>query len=68
MQIQSGPAGKAKAQFKAKGANLTLPALPLDQDSTVTAQLVGTNGFCVEANFSGPAKENSSDQFKDKAD
>jgi cysteine-rich repeat protein len=68
LQLKAGGLGKSKVQLKARGDNLTVPALGLSQDSTVTAQLVGSHGLCFAAEFSSPAKKNEPDQFKDKSD
>jgi hypothetical protein len=66
IQLKAGPGGKAKAQARVRGPNLVLPSLGLSQDTTVTAQLVGKNAACFEAEFSAPARVNSSEQFRDK--
>ena len=68
LQLKAGGPGKAKVQVKARGENLSSPMLPLDQDSTVTAQVVGSNGLCFEAEFSDPPMMNRPDFFKDKGD
>jgi len=47
--LKAGPSGKAAMTFKAKGANIPMPALPLG--SVLRLQLRG-NGDCWEATFS----------------
>jgi Trypsin/Bacterial pre-peptidase C-terminal domain len=58
--------GNAKVQVKGKGADLSMPSLPFDQDTAVTVQV--TNGAqCWEATFSSNSK-NQSDYFKASSD
>ncbi len=66
--LKAGAAGAAKVTVKGKGVNLGMPALPLAQDTTVTAQLVNSDGTCWEAQYGAPAIKNQSDQFKDQGD
>ncbi len=47
--LKAGAAGEARITVKGKGASLGMPALPLAQDTTVTAQLVNSGGACWEA-------------------
>ncbi len=70
INLKSGIAGKAKIIVKAQGTNLNLPALPLDQNQTVIAQVKHNFGAgdCWEARFSSPPKKNNASQFKDKGD
>jgi len=69
--LKIGAAGKAKADFKAKGMNLPTPA-PFsgsqffEQDPAVTVQLINNNGTCLTTEFTGPAQKNDGQQFKDK--
>lgn len=61
--------GNAKIAVKGKGANLSLPTLPLSQAAEVRVQLVidpGTGPVCWESTFAPPAIENDTMQFKDK--
>jgi hypothetical protein len=54
---------------KGKGANLTLPALPLNPAAGVTVQLVkdpGSGPQCWQADFAAPATTDTATQFKDK--
>jgi hypothetical protein len=60
--------GKARISVQAKGANLLLPSLPLDQKPRVIVQLKSSAGACWEADYSAPATSNISSQFKDKSD
>jgi hypothetical protein len=61
--------GKAKVLVKGKGANLTVPALPLSPATGVTVQLVknpGSGAQCWQADFAAPATRDTATQFKDK--
>ena len=52
LQVEGGIAGKSKASVKAKGA-FRAPALPLDQDTTVSVRLHNLgNGKCFAAEYS----------------
>jgi hypothetical protein len=65
--LKAGLAGKAKAQFKAKGDNIPSFSLPLSLP--VTAQIQSENGECWAATFSLPsASKNDASQFKGKSD
>jgi hypothetical protein len=70
VQLKTGVAGKPKAQVKAAGTNLPLPA-PVDmtsffdQSSTVTVQLVKDGGPCWTSQFdAGDTKLNTPARFK----
>lgn len=68
IKLKAGDVGKAKVQLKAKGANLSLPMLPLT--TGVTVQLVVSEGAtqsCFEATYSTPQR-NDSGQFSAKSD
>jgi hypothetical protein len=58
--------GQSRIQLKAKGLALPMPSLPLDQDPTVTIQLVGEN-TCWEARFS-TASSNQLGRFRARSD
>jgi len=70
-QLKAGDADKTKVQVKAKGDNLSLPAPAsgsqyFNQDTTVTIQLVQSDGpTCWSTDFS-TAKKNDVDLFKAK--
>jgi len=64
--LRPGPLGKARAQVKGKGNDLTLPGLPLSQDSQVTVQLRNSVGGCWGTSYDAPASKNEADQFRDK--
>lgn len=67
VSLKAGLQGKAKAQFKGKGANLDPFALPLPLP--VTAQLQAANGQCWAASFSAAGvSKNDGVQFKGKSD
>jgi hypothetical protein len=69
--LKEGPNDNAKFLLKGKGINLALAA-PfsddelLDQDPSVTVQLVNTAGSCWQATFTVPADSNEPGRFKDK--
>ena len=68
MSMRSGVAGKARLSLKASGVALAPPALPLDQDPSVVAQMLNTQtGVCWEAVFS-TAKPNDVGRFKAKSE
>lgn len=58
--------GQSRITLKAKGVPLPMPSLPLDQDPTVTIQLVGENA-CWEAQFS-TASTNQPGRFRARSD
>ncbi len=64
--LKSGIGGKASVKVKAKGLNLAMPALSLDQDTHVTVQLKNSQGVCWGSSYPAPAIRNDSAQFKDK--
>jgi len=65
--LKAGLAGKAKAQFKAKGDNIAAFGLPLSLP--VTAQIQSENGQCWAATFSAAGEsKNDTTQFKGKSD
>jgi hypothetical protein len=67
ISLKAGLQGKAKMQFKAKGADIPAFALPLGLP--VTAQLQAENGQCWEGSFSAAGlSKNDSTQFKGKSD
>lgn len=64
---KSGATGKAAARIKAKGANLTPPALPLPLP--VLVQLQVENGTCFETTFSTAGLiASDSESFRGRAD
>lgn len=67
-KMKAGDDGRSKALVKAKDGNLPIPALPLDDTSAVTVQLVRTDTTspCFETVFNGPAKKNTETKFKAK--
>jgi hypothetical protein len=65
--LRSGLTGKAKLQVKAKGAPLSLPALPLARSPSVVAEVRTSDGACWGAVFSTAAK-NDGRQFSAKSD
>jgi hypothetical protein len=73
IQLKAGQQAKGKLMVKAKGGLLAPPtpvsgAEYLDQDPTVTVQLVNTLGHCWEATYSAPAQSNRPGLFVDKSD
>lgn len=66
LALQEGADGKAKITLTGKGTNLGMPALPLQQENTVTAQL--SNGTtCWEARYSTSTRNDAS-EFKAASD
>ena len=65
--LRRGDEGKALVSVVGRGPNLTLPTLPMSQDSTVTAQLRNSNGVCWEEEYS-TALRNTDTQFRAKGD
>ncbi len=63
--VRSGDEGKSKFKFKAKGGNLSMPALSLA--TPVTVQLRNTAAACWGATFS-TATKNDATTFKAKSD
>jgi ELWxxDGT repeat protein len=59
--------GSARIVVQGRGTNLSLPALPLTQDPTVTVQLRSSTGACWTADFSSSVV-NDAIRFKAKAD
>ena len=66
--LKAGVGGQASIKVKAKGIHLAMPALPLAQDTTVTAQLVSGDGICWASAYDVPALRNDGAQFKDTLD
>jgi hypothetical protein len=65
--LKGGADGKSKIILKAQNGNLPLPALPLDDSTTVTLQLHrDDSSSCWETVFAGPAKKNTETLFKAK--
>ena len=63
--LRGGDAGKSKILVKAKGANLPLPALPLDEATGVTVQMIRSDGSqCWQAVFPAPARKNTGTLFR----
>ncbi len=67
LKLTAGADGKVKISLAGKGLNLSPPAIPLSQDSTVTVQVLGNDG-CWGAAFTTPAKKNADGKFQDKSD
>jgi 6-phosphogluconolactonase (cycloisomerase 2 family) len=68
LALKEGLEGLAKITLTAKGVNVEMPSLPLDQDSTVTVQLKNDWGICWDADYTAPAITNDQVQFRDKSD
>ena len=73
MSLGAGVAGKTKAQFQAKGVNLTVPT-PVSgtqyfaMDPHVVAQLVGSNGLCLTSVFPDASKNDGELHGQDECD
>ncbi len=66
--LKANVAGKAKIIAKGKGFDLQMPGPLTSITQPVTVQMQSSTGICWEANYSAPAKKQTMDQFKDKAD
>ena len=68
--LRQGNTGRARISILGRGEHLPFPSslLPFSQDSTVTVQLSNSEDVCWQAEYSDPAKRNSSKQFQDKGD
>jgi hypothetical protein len=64
--LKEGVGGAGKVTLDAVGLNLAMVPLPLDQQGTVTVQLVNGSA-CWEARYSTNVK-NQTDEFRAKAD
>jgi cysteine-rich repeat protein len=58
--------GKTKIILGGKGANMSVPVLPLIQSPNVVMQLISSDGVCWETRYGMPAFRNQPDQFRDK--
>jgi len=65
--LTPGADGEAKIIVRGKTAQLSMTALPLQQDGKVTVRLVNTNGACWQADYSTNLS-NTAELFKAKAD
>jgi hypothetical protein len=65
LDLISGPDRKARLVAVAKGARAGIPALPLQQNSRVVAQIVNDLGTCWSVEFQAPARVNSTGKFRD---
>jgi hypothetical protein len=65
--LRASAAGKGTLNVQGAGANLGLPALPLQKNPAVTVQFRNSAGACWEASYS-TATRNDATQFKAKSD
>ena len=68
LKLDAGADGQARITLKASGARLGMPALPLAQSDTVTAQLSNDGGVCWEGVYGAPARISDAGRFKDLSD
>ena len=67
IQLKGGADGKSKISVKAKGGNIQMPGLPLNDSTNVTVQVVrGDNSACWQTVFPGPGNKNDTGGFSDK--
>jgi cysteine-rich repeat protein len=66
--LGAGDDGKAKAQFKGKGANLQLPDLTSVASPLVVQLVKSTGGACWSATYSAPFSKNDGVSLSDRAD
>jgi parallel beta-helix repeat protein len=55
IMLKCGGDGAARISVKAKGSELSLPHMPVDEGSRLTVQLVHTDGQCWGASYDSPA-------------
>ena len=67
LKLREGAIGKAQIQYQARGPALAMPDLTTIVQPLIV-QIQNSDGLCWEAVYSGPAKKQSADQFKDVAD
>jgi hypothetical protein len=58
--------GQTVITLKARGENLLLPGLPLQQSPRVRVRLLAGNGACWESDLAEPAKKNEEGRFTDR--
>jgi len=66
--LQTLVLGPTRMVLKGRGSALPLPALPLDQDPEVVAQLHASTGACWSSRYASPAQRNDAVQFRDRMD
>lgn len=66
LTLRPGLDRKARILAQARGVHLGLHPLPVDQPLTI--QIKNSDGVCWEAIYSAPAKVNTDERFKDRAD
>ncbi len=66
LDLVAGASGKARIVALAKGSLARVPALPLQQNTRVVAQVVSDTGACWSAEFTAPAQVNTDRRFRDK--
>ncbi len=67
IDLHAGDAGKARIGLKARGASLTLPALPVTA-LPLTVQLGSGSGACWSASYQADVRANDAQTFKAKSD
>ena len=65
LKLSATPAGAGKIKLSAAGAALTVPGLPLLQDTDVVAQLLSSNADCWQTTLEAPALDNDASRFRD---
>ncbi len=68
LALREGLEGAAQITMKARGVNLPMSGLPLNQNARVIVQLRNDLGVCWGADFSAPALKNEQIEFRDKSD
>ena len=67
VQLKGGAAGKSKILVKAKGGNIDMPGLPLNDSTNVTVQVRRSDdAACWQSVFPGPGGPSTAALFKDK--
>ncbi len=65
LKLSATAAGTGKIKLTAGGAALTVPGLPLLQDTDVVAQLLSSNADCWQTTLEAPALDNDASRFRD---
>jgi hypothetical protein len=66
--LTKGEATKSRLLYIARGINVFIPELPLDQDHQVIVQFKNSNGMCWEGRYSRKALVNRRTLFIDRSD
>ncbi|MDP3938639.1 MAG: hypothetical protein Q8R92_10950 [Deltaproteobacteria bacterium] len=68
VSLRPGVGGRADIRAEARGNGLSMPPMPLSEDSQVTVQLLALQGPCWEASYASPAKANSASRYSGRGE